>query len=406
MDTFVARQPVFTPDKKIFGYELLFRLSLDNVFPNIDGSAATSGVLSNTFFSFGLNDILAGKPGLVNFTRDLLLKQTPLLFPKEHIIIEVLEDVEPEPGIIDALKAFKSQGFRIALDDFVYDRKFKEMIQLCDMIKFDIMATPLDTLGPVLKSLGNELKHITLLCEKVETHQEFEQAKAMGFRLFQGYFFSKPEVLSRKGLAGSQAANLKLLNEVSKQEPALDVIEGMIKNDVAISFKLLTFINSAYFKRPTAVDTIKDAITFMGLQELKKFINVVVVSGMNPGKPNELIRSSVIKARMCEQCAHIIKTRFTPEELFTVGLFSTMDAILDMPMEDILEKIALSEKIKDALLGKDRIFSQLNDLVTSFEHGQWGHTRFQADKDSRLVQNLPVFYMDALKMADSFLASA
>ena len=156
MDIFVARQPVFTSDKKIFGYELLFRLSLDNVFPNVNGSAATSGVLSNTFFSFGLNDILAGKPGLINFTRDLLLKQTPLLFPKEHIIIEVLEDIEPEPEIIDALKTFKSQGFRIALDDFVYDQKFNEMIQLCNMIKFDIIATPLDTLGPVLKSIENE----------------------------------------------------------------------------------------------------------------------------------------------------------------------------------------------------------------------------------------------------------
>lgn len=178
----------------------------------------------------------------------------------------------------------------------------------------------------------------------------------------------------------------------------------MIKNDVAISFKLLTFINSAYFKRRTAVDTIKDAITFLGLQELKKFIYVVVVSHMNPDKPTELIRFSMIRARMCEQCAHILKTRFTPEEMFTVGLFSTMDAILDMPMEDILEKIALSEKIKNALLGKDRLFNQLNDLITSFEQGQWGHTRFQADKDSQLIQKLPAFYMDALKMADSFLA--
>lgn len=405
MDIFVARQPIFTSDKKLFAYELLFRLSLDNVFPNIDGSVATSGVLANTFFSLGLNDILSGKPGLINFTGDLLLKQTPLLFPKAHIIIEVLEDIEPEPEIIEALKSFKSKGFRIALDDFVYDQKFSEMIELCDMIKFDIMATPLDTLVPILNSIGNELKHITLLCEKVETHQEFKQAKAMGFKLFQGYFFSKPEVISNKGLAANQISNLKLLNEISKHDPALDVIEGMIKNDVAISFKLLTFINSAYFSRPIAIDTIKDAITFLGTQELKKFISVVVVAGINPDKPNELIRFSLIKARMCEQCAHIIRTRFTPEELFTVGLFSTMDAILNMPMKDILQKIALSEKIKSALLGKDRIFNQLNDLITNFEQGQWAHTRFRADKDSKLIQNLPAFYMDALKMADSFLTA-
>ena len=406
MDIFVARQPVFTSDKKLFGYELLFRLSLDNVFPDIDGSVATSGVLSNTFFSFGISDILSGKPGLINFTRDLLIKQTPLLFPKEHVIVEVLEDIEPEPEIIEALKAFKSHGFRIALDDFIYDQKFNEMIQLCDIIKFDIMATPLDTLSPVLDALKDERDHITLLCERVETHQEFEQAKAMGFDLFQGYFFSKPEIISNKSLATNQITNLKLLNEVSKQEPALDVIENMIKNDVAISFKLLTFINSAYFNRLSAVDTIKEAITFLGLQELKKFIYVVVVSGINPGKPNELIRFSLIKARMCEQCAHVLRTRFTPEELFTVGLFSTVDAILDMPMKEILEKIALSEKIKDALLGKNRIFNQLDDLITNFEQGQWDHTRFRGEKDSKLIQKLPAFYLDALKMADAFLASA
>nr|WP_319395681.1 HDOD domain-containing protein [uncultured Desulfobacter sp.] len=406
MDIFVARQPVFTSDKKLFGYELLFRLSLDNVFPDIDGSVATSGVLANTFFSFGLDEILSGKPGLINFTRDLLLKQTPLLFPKEHIIIEVLENIEPEPEIIEALKAFKSHGFKIALDDFIYDQKFNEMIQLCDFIKFDITATPLDTLAPILASLKDKLDHITLLCEKVETHQEFEQAKAMGFELFQGYFFSKPEIISNKSLATNQVTNLKLLNEVSKQEPALDAIEGMIKNDVGISFKLLTFINSAYFNRPAAVDTVKEAITFLGLQELKKFIYVVVVSGINPGKPNELIRFSLIKARMCEQCAHVLRTRFTPEELFTVGLFSTMDAILDMPMEEILEKIALSEKIKDALLGKNRIFNQLDDLITNFEQGHWDHTRFRGEKDSKLIQKLPAFYLDALKMADAFLAPA
>nr|WP_319492500.1 HDOD domain-containing protein [uncultured Desulfobacter sp.] len=403
MNIFVARQPVFTLDKKIFGYELLFRLSLDNVFPYIDGSTATSGVLSNTFFSFGINEVLAGKPGMINFTRNLLLKQIPMLFPKEHIIIEILEDIAPDPEIIDTLKMLKTKGFRIALDDFVYDRKFNEMILLCDMIKFDIIATPLDSLAPVLKFLGNKLKHIIPLCEKVETYEEFEQAKAMGFQLFQGYFFAKPEVLSRRSLSSNQVSNLKLLNEISKQEPALDAIENMIKKDMDISFKLLAFINSAYFKRLTAVDTIKDAIIFLGLQKLKKFITVLVVSNINPGKPDELIRFSIIKARMCEQCAHIIKTRFTPDELFTVGLFSNIDSILDIPMEDILEKINLSEKIKNALLGQDLMFRRLNDLIINFKRGNWDYVTFKGE-DSQLIQKLPTFYMNAIKMADTFLA--
>ncbi|PIE61816.1 MAG: signal transduction protein [Desulfobacterales bacterium] len=401
MEIFVARQPVLTTEKKIFGYELLFRTSLDNAFPDIDGNAATSGVLSNTFFSFGLPDILDGKPGMINFTRDLLVRQVPLLFPKEHIIIEVLENIEPEPEVIAALKRIKSQGFRIALDDFVYDKKFEEMIDLCQMIKFDLMETPLDKLAPIVSTVLKN-RPIQLLAEKVETYEEFEQAKSMGFCLFQGYFFSRPEILSKKGMTTNQITNLNLLSETGRLEPNLKTIEKLIKNDISVSFKLLKFINSTYFKRRVPIDTIKDAVTFMGINELKKFINVVVFSDLTPGKPNELFRYAVIRARMCEQCGSMLKTQYSGDELYTLGLFSAIDAILDMEMEDILLGITFSDRIKDALLGKDQLFNQLLELVISFEHANWHYQRFQTTEDCALIKSLPEFYMDAVKMADSF----
>ncbi|MCG8619632.1 MAG: HDOD domain-containing protein [Desulfobacterales bacterium] len=405
MKVFVARQPVFTAKKKLFGYELLFRLGLENSFPDIDGSTATSSVLANTFFSFELNDILSGKPGLINFPQDLLIKRTPLLFPKDHIIIEVLEDVEPDIEVIQALKEFKAQGFRIALDDFIYDEKFDAMIQLCNMIKFDLMATPLNTLPPVLSTLPKD-RPITLLAEKVETYEEFEKAKEIGFGLFQGYFFARPEVLSNKDISAGQVTKLKLANAVAGRDLNLDTVAELIKKDVSVSFKLLKFINAAYFRRLTPVDTIKDAITYLGTDELKKFINVVVVSDLNPDKPNELIRASVIRARMLERCADMVKTRYNPDELFTIGLFSSMDAIMDMPMANILENIALSDHIKEALLGRDRNFLQLNRLVTYFERGLWEDRFLKLTEDTALFKKLPEFYLDALKMADSFFSAA
>lgn len=403
MDIFVARQPVFTAKKKVFGYELLFRNSLENIFPDTDGNKATSTVLSNTFFSFGLNKILGGKPGLINFTRDLVLQKTPLLFPKEHIIIEVLEDIEPEPAVIESLREFNQQGYKIALDDFVYDPKFDTMISLCAMIKFDLMVTPLDTLESVISDIRAN-HHLTLLAEKVETHHEFEQAKKMGFGLFQGYFFAKPEILSEKDISSGQITKMKLISEVNQNNLNLGKIETLIKNDLSVSFKLLKFINSAYFKRSMAIDTIKEAMTFMGIDELKKFINVVVVSDMAEHKPNELIRSSMIRARMCEQCGGLLKTHFTTEELFTIGLFSAMDAILDRPMTDILSHITFSDKIKDALLGKDKQFSQLHTLVTSFEKGQWDQKFFRLIEGKAIMKKLPEFYRDAILLADSFFA--
>jgi len=401
MDIFVARQPVFTKKKKIFGYELLFRLGLENVFPDIDGDAATSKLLTNTFFSFELKEILAGKPGLVNFTRNLILQKIPLLFPKEHIIIEVLENIEPEPEVIKSLKELRQKGFRIALDDFNYDKKFLPMVALCSIIKFDIIATPLDTLGPVFKAI--ESQHpICLLAEKIETYQEFEKAREMGFHLFQGYFFSKPQILSKKDISSAQITKLNLINEFGRPQLDLPKIEDLIKKDLSVSFKLLKFINSAYFKRPTPINTIKDAMTFLGTDELKKFIHVAVISDLSENKPNELIRSSVIRARMCELCGRMLKTHFTTDELFTIGLFSYLDAILDNPMKKILVNISFSDKVKDALLGRDRQYNQINTLVTSFEKGEWDNRLYKLMDGRKIIEKLPEFYLDAIHMADSF----
>jgi len=403
MDIFVARQPVFTRKKKVFGYELLFRLDLENIFPEINGDTATANVLTNTFFTFELNEILAGKPGLINFTKNLILQKTPLLFPKEHIIIEVLENIEPEPEVIESLRVFKRKGFRIALDDFVYEPKFDPMISLCTIIKFDIIATPLDSIASIIMDIRSNHK-VSLLAEKVETHQQFEQAMAMGFDLFQGYFFAKPEILTKKDVSPNQIIKMRLINELWKKDLELETIENLIKKDLSVSYKLLKFLNSAYYRRPIAINTIKDAILFLGTDELKKFIHVIAISDLNENKPNELIRSSVIRARMCELCGGMLKTQFSSEELFTIGLFSSMDAILDRPMKEILPTIAFSGKIKAALLGQDKQYSILHLLVTNFEKGQWDHRLFKMIDGKKIITKLPEFYLDAIRLADSFFA--
>ncbi len=401
MDVYVARQPVFTVKRKIFGYELLFRHSLENIFPDTDGDYATSKILSNTFFSFDLKEILGNKPGLVNFTRDLILQKTPLLFPQKDIIIEVLENIEPEPGIIEALQLLKKKGFRLALDDFIYHKKFEPLLDLCSIIKFDLLATPLETLADIIPAIQKDHK-ITLLAEKVETYEEFELAKSMGFSLFQGYFFARPEILSKKEISSTQITKLRLINEANKKDPDLTVIENLIKKDVAVSFKLLKFINSAHFNRPAAINSIKDAITFLGLSELRKFIHIVTIADLSENKPNELVRCSVIRARMCELCGTVLKTGFSLEELFTLGLFSCIDAMLDCPMKDILKNIHLSEKIKTALERKDREFNKIIEIVSSFEMGEWQNNFFTVMSGTAIEKKLPAFYLDAVKMVNAF----
>lgn len=401
MDIFVARQPIFTLKKKIFGYEMLFRDGFENAFPDIDGDTATSNVLSNMFFSFNLKELLDGKPGLINFTKDLILQKIPLLFPQQTIIIEVLEDIDPDAAIILALKDFKDKKYNIALDDFIYHEKFKPMMELCRIIKFDLIATPLDTLDKIVKDI-QENYEITLLAEKVETYDEFEKAKNMGFSLFQGYFFSKPEIISNKDISPNHILKLDLINEIAKTTLNYAKIESLIKKDISISYKLLKFMNSVYFNRKVPMNTIKDAINYLGEDELKKFLSVVILSNLGDQKPNELIRNSLIRARMCELCSSVFNSDYTKDELFILGLFSFMDAILDKEMSDVLNHIFLSDKIKNALLGKDKDFNKILNIVVSFERGRWDSIFLNIIEGTPVERKIPEFYFDAVSMANSF----
>ncbi len=400
MEVFLARQPIFDADKKTFGYELLFRIGLENMFPEVDGNAATSNLLSNIFFPFDFKEILGKKPGLINFTEKLILDKIPLLLPKDHFIIEVLEDIEPGKEVVSALAQLRDQGFSLALDDFVYHEKFHSMMELCKIIKFDVRATPLDSLAGIVKKIKSDF-NLLLLAEKVETYAEFEQAKNMGFDLFQGYFFSRPEVLSTKGISTSQLTKIQLINEISKKEINLKVIAALIKNDAAISFKLLKYINSAYFTRLYPIDTIRDALAFLGTDELKKFVNIVVISVLCSKKPDELVRTSIIRARMCENCSKVLNTRFTGDELFTLGLFSFMDAVLDCKMEGILDHITFSQKMKQALMGNDKEFNIILNIVKSFELGNWKNKIFTALSGKSIESKLPGFYLDSVQKANS-----
>jgi len=401
MEVFVARQPVFTQKRKLFDYELLFRTGLENVFPDIDGDVATSNLLSNIFFPFEFNEILNNKKGLINFTKKSILQKAPLFLPKEQFIIEVLEDIEPEEEVIKALSILKDKGYTIALDDFVYHSKFEPMIKLSKIIKFDLRATPLDSLSHIIPQIKSKY-NVVLLAEKVETYKEFEAAKKMGFNLFQGYFFSKPEMLSTKGLSSGQITKLRIANEIGLKELNFKKIETFIKNDAAVSFKLLKYINSAYFNRRVPVDTIKDAIAYLGADELRKFINIVVVSDLGSIKPNELLRISIIRARMCEKFSHIFNTKYSTDELFTLGIFSLMDALLDCKMEDILKQISFSEKMKDALAGNDREFTRMLDIIKGFEKGNWGNAIFKALAGTAIEKKLPKLYFNSVKMANAF----
>ena len=216
MDAYVARQPIFDAKKTVFAYELLFRDGLKNFVPDIDGDVATSNVLSNSFFTIGIDRVTGGKRAFINFTQNLLEKEVPLMFPSETTVVEILEDVKPDPNLIASCRKIASRGYLMALDDFVFHPALAPLVDLADIIKVDFRLTPMDEISRLLENLSDYKGK--LLAEKVETVDEFRDAAAMGFEYFQGYFFSKPEILTGREISSTDMGLLRLIAEVNQED--------------------------------------------------------------------------------------------------------------------------------------------------------------------------------------------
>jgi len=396
MEVYVARQPIFNKNKKLFGYELLFRDGLSNAFPDIDGDTATSKLLSNSFFSIGMNQLTSGKTAFINFTQSLLLNKIPMMFPSEKMMVEILEDVDPNEQVISACTDIAEAGYSLALDDFVFKNELQPLIELADIIKIDFMLTPIDEIQKMVDRFkGNNIK---LLAEKIETYEEFEKALSMGFMYFQGYFFSKPEIISGKEIAPSKITLLQIVGEANKKDCSFDKLEKLINRDVSISYKLLLYINSAFFKRACEISTIKHAIVLLGEMETKRFISMVATAELASDKPDELVRTSIIRARFCE----LIGNGAAISELFLMGLFSLIDAMLDNNMEDIMQTLPLSKNIKQALLEEKGDLADYLKLVSSYESANWETFSSIISKININEKKIPEFYQEAVNWADSY----
>lgn len=397
-DVYVARQPIFDQGKKIYAYELLFRNGTANYVPDIDGDVATTSLLSNTFFTIGMKTLTAGRKTFINFTQNLLEKQVPLLLPQATTVIEVLEDVKPGHALIEACQNMASRGYTIALDDFVYNHELEPLIALADIIKFDFRLTPREEIDAYLKKLsGNPLR---LLAEKVETNEEFEAARQMGFELFQGYFFCKPEIIQGREVEGSQVNLMRIMAQVNNDDFSLDELEQLVARDMGISYKLFKYLNSAFFSRASKVSSVKDALVYLGEKEIRRFVSLIAMSRLAAGKPSELIRAACIRGKFCELLGLEAKESIAVSEMFTLGMFSLIDAAIDQPMEKILADLPLSRPIKLALIhAKGRLAGYI-ELVRSYEGGQWYRVSRLASALKLNLEALPPLYFKACEWSD------
>jgi len=368
---FVARQPIFDRDQNIYGYELLFRSGLENYFRCMHADQASSSVIADSFLLFGVRSLTQGRKAFINFTRKLITSQSATLLPREQVVMEVMENIQPDDQVIAACRALKQQGYLIALDDFVFSENLKPLIDLADIIKVDFLATPALVRKHLVQSYAR--RGIIMLAEKVETHEQFHEALELGYKYFQGYFFSKPEIVSRSDVPAYKHHYLLLLQEINRPEPDFVKLEDVIKRESSLCYKLLRYLNSAAFAFSREITSIRHALSLIGVEEVRKWASLLVLAGLGEDKPSALVLGSIFRAKFCEDLAPAAGLANRAMDLFLMGLLSMMDAIVERPMSEILSELAISTDIKIALLQAraQNLFRAIYELVLAYERGDW-----------------------------------
>jgi len=398
MDVFVARQPIFDRLRHVYAYELLFRSGMSNAFPGVDGDEATSSLLSSSFFTVGIEQIASGHKAFINFTEDMLVQGVPAMFPRDCVVVEVLEDVHPTEDVLSACRELVRKGYLLALDDFVYQDNLVPLIELAAIIKVDFRLTPLAQIKDMVATLKQY--PCRLLAEKIETHEEFALADSMGFVYFQGYFFSKPEVLKNKDIPSSQMALMQLIVKVNQADFEVSDIEKLVTQDISISYKLLKYLNSAYYSRLQPITSIHQAIAFLGGKGTRLFVSLIATSKLSEHKPDELIRTACIRARFLEQIG--MAQNLDHGDCFMLGLFSLLDAMLDVSMDVLMGQLPLSEDITQALVHKTGRLYPLLQLIVLHEVGEWNEMKTLQTQLAFDEHSIMTYYLDAVRWAESF----
>ena len=395
----VGRQPIFNNYLQVDAYELLFRSAgSGNQARFVDGDQATTEVILNSFSEIGLADLVGDKRIFINATRNFLTGKYPIPIPPDKLVLEVLEDITIDKELVAALKDFAARGYHIALDDVVSLKRIQPLLGIAKTIKVDLLS--IDRTG--LPALVQSLKRykINLLAEKVETQKELKFCKHLGFTYFQGYFLCKPNIVKGRRLDTSRLVILQSLAKLQDPQINFQDLEQIIAQDVSLGYKLLKLVNSAHYAVREPVKSISQAVSFIGLEQLRGWMTLLLLSAI-PNKPRELTNIAMSRAKMGEILARSIGVG-PVESYFMVGLFSVLDALVDMPMQQAIAHLPIAEDITNALLHRTGRMGEVLEVIIAHEKGDWDNMP-KLVIDPAVVQGS---YMKAVKWAGSFLEPA
>jgi len=392
---YVARQPILDLRGRVHGYELLFRNGPEAFFSG-DGDMATRTMLDNTVI-FGLERLVGGVPAFVNCTRESLTESLVDVLPPSLTVLEILETLEPTPLLVEACRKLKSSGFRLALDDFTWKPGVEPLVELADYIKIDFMLS-----GPVerqwiLRQLGN--KAVALVAEKVETQEEYQQARAEGFTLFQGYYFCRPVLLENRKVPANRISHIEILQMLRDEDIDLQKLADVVKRDTSLTYRLLRLINSPVCAVRQEVRSVQAALIAVGEESFRRIATLAIASEMNAGQPTELLRMAFVRGRFCELAAHHMAMDST--EQYLLGMLSLLPAMLRLPMEDLTPALPLRHEIRLALLGAQVPEARLLLWLVNHEHGDWTACDNIAHEGNLPKDALAICYAEALVWAEA-----
>src|ERR1700722_9151685 len=397
LEKFIARQPIFDDKLKLFGYELLFRATDENVFRPY--KEASGSLIVDSTMLFGLQSLTGHTKAFINFDLLALQRGTARLLPPDQIVIEILEGITPTQEVVQLCAELCNEGYTLALDDYVGHPKWEPLLHLVKFLKVDFRACD----PPARAAIANRYRAkpdnpggsngdaMRLLAEKIETNDELLEARSLGYSYFQGFFFCKPSTLSVREIPGNKLNCLRLLHLVASPDFNYDAVEELLKTDPALVYKLLRYLNSWLVAIRSEIHSIREEIALLGEKEFRRWMSVLAVVAMASDKPHELIRTALTRAFFCEALAKSLPVAAAPSikssDLFLMGLLSVTDAILDRPMEQVLASLPIAAEVRTALCGGANPYRDVYDVLLAYERADWhalsaASTRLNIDESS------------------------
>lgn len=400
---FIARQPIFNNQLEVYGYELLFRLNSQSTqFGGVSSQGATAAVITGLYES-GIENIVEDKLAFINFDEIFIHSSALELIKPNQMVVEMLEKIKIDKALMERLKAIKDKGYKIALDDFEETYQTYPLSPFASIIKYDLMATPLETIAADAATALTQGK--VLLAEKVETQDEFHQAAAMGFQLFQGYFFSKPIIAGHScDKSPTKLQYFRLISELKKEDPSYDVLAELIQQDVTLAYRIMRMASAR--SNHDLVSSIRYALTYMGLNEIERWLNILMLQDLGKEKPDELMKISIIRSRFAQTLAKRALMDYNAQHgASMMGLFSVLDGILDQSMAEALAGISLPPSIPEALLEDRGPLYPVYELMQAYEKGDWETTLRQSQELKIEEYTLYHDYREAIAWANEIISS-